>query len=240
MISSNLGHRRNRSYRVWLSCAVLLVVVAAAAVWRTPLHNAFVSAVSPLFAVRFAPGTPAIAESARAADRDALYQENLDLKARLGRTVSVSRVLAGVLLRPPATPYDTLTIDAGSGEGVVQGDKVAAGGTVLIGTVSEVAAHSAQVILYSSPGQKYDALLHLSNGTTLSLGVVGVGGGSLTAQVPAGTQVVAGDHVSLPGVVGGLMAEVSGVQSASGESFATIYLTLPVNPDQLQFVEVWK
>ena len=168
----------------------------------------------------------------------------MELKARLGRDAEVKRILAGVLLHPPATPYDTLVIDAGEAEGVAVGDVVSAGGTVVLGTISEVYTHAARVVLYSAPGQKYDAFLHHTNpsgtGGTVPLAVEGQGGGSLQARLPAGTPVSAGDTALLPGIAGGLSAAVSRVEHAAGESFSTVYFSLPADIFALRFVEVWK
>ncbi len=217
-----------------------MLVVLLVWLWQVPLQGALMQALAPLLHTRYASGLATTTLEALVADRDALYQENLDLKSRLGREVHVQRILAGVLLRPPATPYDTLIIDAGSQEGVAVDDRVAAAGTVLIGTVTQVYLHSAQVSLYSSPGQKYEGILTLQSGEALPITVVGQGGSSLSAQVPAGSKVVAGDQIVLPGVLGGLIGTVVGVQGGEGESFATVYLSLPINPADLRFVEVWK
>jgi cell shape-determining protein MreC len=171
------------------------------------------------------------------ADRDVLYAENLELKSRLGRPgVAPRRILAGVMLRPPATPYDSLVIDAGAAEGVVEGDIVSAGGTVVVGSISEVYEHMARVTLYSAPGNEYEALLNGTLPTTLS----GQGGGSLVAQVPAGTTVAEGDTAVLPGITGGLVAKVRGIERGTGESFVTLYFSLAVDALNLRYVEVWK
>src|SRR6185437_15651377 len=55
-------------------------------------------------------------------DRDYLYAENLDLKAKLGRTHNDPVVLGAVILRPPGVPYGTLTLDIGKQNGVREGD----------------------------------------------------------------------------------------------------------------------
>jgi cell shape-determining protein MreC len=173
--------------------------------------------------------------TAALADRNLLYAEVSDLRERLGRAdAPQARVLAAVLQRPPWTPYDTLVIDAGAHHGIRAGSFVSAGGQGLIGSVSEVYATSARVELFSAPGASYQALL---NGT-LPIAVEGQGGGSLRAEVPAGTSVKAGDTISFPGLLGGIMANVSATEAKAGESFTVIYLRLPANPQDLRFVEV--
>lgn len=61
----------------------------------------------------------------------------------------------------------------------------------------------------------------------------------MRAQVPAGTGVVAGSSVLLPGIFGGYTGMVSYVEVKSGESFETVYMHLPVNPLELRYVEIW-
>ena len=177
--------------------------------------------------------------TALVADRNMLYQENLALKARLGRDATTHTVLAGVILRPPGMPYDTLLIDAGSRQGIARGEYVSAGGETLIGKIDEVYATTARVVLFSAPGESHQALLlETAAHVAIPLVVEGQGGGSLMSEVPAHTNVQQGDIVAFPDVAGGLTAAVSLVDAKNGESFERVYLHAPVNPLQLQFVEV--
>jgi cell shape-determining protein MreC len=227
----------------WLWGFLLVILVAAAALWRTPLNGFFWGVLAPLSHLRDTAGAAQesvlASTTAALADRTALYQENLQLKAMLGRSASVPQVLAGVLERPPQTPYDTLTIDAGTEDGVVDGDWVAASGGAVIGSVRDAAAHTAQVQLLSSPGAQYQGLLTAS-GTSVPVTLVGQGGGSLSTQVPAGTSVAIGAPVQIPGIAEGIEGSVSAISQKQGESFITLYLQLPANPAQLQYVEVWQ
>lgn len=238
MISSRLSAAaaRNRKMKI-AGFFLVLLLIGLAALWRAPLSGALWSVIAPLMRARFG-GEPAVsaAQTATLADREALYQENLALKTLLGRKPQVERILGAVLIRPPATPYDTLVIDAGSAEGIALGDVVSAGGSATIGTISEVYTHAARVRLYSAPGEKYDALLR----GTIPLAIEGQGGGSLRAQVPAGVEVSVGDEALLPGIVGGITARVSHIDRGEGESFVTLYFTLPVDLFTIRFVEVWK
>lgn len=179
--------------------------------------------------------------TALVADRNALYQENLDLKKRLGRDASMPVILAGVLQRPPAIPYDTLMVDAGEAEGVHVGDFVSAGGTTRIGTVGEVYSHTSRVILFSAPGQTYDVLLHLASTTqVVPVNMQGQGSGSFVGQVPAGTRVRVGDSLVFPGIASAFAGSVSSVHFDPKLSFETLYARLPVDLLSLQFVEIEK
>lgn len=177
--------------------------------------------------------------TAALADRDLLYRENLQLKSLMGRDVSARSVLAGVSVRPPMMPYDTLLIDAGARQGVTVGDYVSAGGNALIGSVDQVYPSSARVALFSAPAEVYQALLtETSAHPAIPLTVEGQGGGSMMAEVPAQTTVAVGDTIVFPGIADGLIALVSHVTATAGSSFETLYLQLPANPLQLRFVEV--
>ncbi len=177
--------------------------------------------------------------SAALADRSLLYQENLDLKARMGRDGSVRTVLAGIIMRPPGVPYDTLIIDAGKAQGVSVGNYVSAGGSTLIGEIDEVYATNARVVLFSAPGESHQALLLQNDAHSATpLTVEGQGGGSMIAEVPAHTKVAAGDSVVFPGIVDGMLGAISHVQIKNGESFERVYIQLATNPLALRFVEV--
>jgi cell shape-determining protein MreC len=235
---------RRAPSRLWLAWVLLIVVFAAAVVLlRQPASGLFWRIMAPVARVREALGqneakqlrAELASSTAALSDRDLLYKENINLKERLGRSgAPQARTLAAILQRPPWTPYDTLLIDAGADLGIAEGALVSAGGQGLIGRVSEVYAGSARVELFSAPGVSYQALL---NGT-LPLAVEGQGGGSLRAEVPAGTPVAVGDTVSFPGLLGGILAKVSAIEAKTGESFIIIYLRLPANPEDLQYVEV--
>lgn len=177
--------------------------------------------------------------TATLADRNLLYEENVQLKARLGRDIAVHSKLAGIVMRPPGVPYDTLVIDVGRADGVTLGDTVSAGGTTLIGTVDEVYPTSSRVKLFSAPGESYQGVLaETAAHPAIPVTVVGQGGSSLVAQVPAKTTVVPGDAIVLPSISGGYMSVVSHVDIKDGESFEVIYLQLPANVQELQYVEV--
>lgn len=169
-------------------------------------------------------------------DRNQLYEENLALKERLGREAQPNAALAAVVLRPPEVPYDTLLIDIGEDSDIAVGDKVAAQGTLLIGVISEVYAHTSRVSLFSSPQNKYNGFLR----GTIPVEVVGQGGGSLVMEVPYDAKVVVGDTVTLPGIAANVASIVEYVEPGQGDSAVTAYLHMPVSAQGLRFVDVWR
>ena len=238
--------RRPGGLKFSVSLVLIAVLLVVAVLWRGPLQTLLWRAASPLGAVRDAlMGDEVLtlkaqlaSTTAALADRNALNQENIDLKARLGRDASKPRVLASILMRPPASAYDTLIIDAGEGSRVAAGDLVYAAGNLAIGEVSEVNARDARVSLFSSPGTTWPASIEGPGGQSVSLLVVGQGGGSFVAEVPAGVQVKVGDPVVFGGIASPLLAEISGVDQSPGASFMHLYLHVPVDFFNLRWVEV--
>ena len=231
-----------------LVAALLLVVFALLVVFRAGAAAAFWRVLSPVMALRNTLGKSEVSRlraelastSALLADRNSLATENAILRSQLGRNPAEHMVLAGVLLHAPAVAYDTLLIDAGKVEGIAPGDLVYAGGTTLVGSVSEVYDESARVELLSTPGRTYQAFLRSGNALSaaIPISVEGQGAGSMRAQVPASTNVSRGDQVIFPGVAGDFAGLVSYVDIDASQSFKTLYLTMPVNPQSLEFVEV--
>jgi len=230
------------------SVALVALIIVVVVLWRAQAAAALWRVLTPVYAVRNALQGGEV-ESLRAqlasttaqlADRNALYQENLDLKMRLGRDATLGpRTLAAVVAWPPAESYDSLMLDVGTQHGIAVSDKVWAGGSTAIGTISAVYPTTARATLYSSPGSQYQAQLVGTTGN-VSLNITGQGGGSFVAQVPAGTPVVVGEPVVFAGIAEQMAGVVSAVQAPAGESFETIYLSLPVNLYDLRFVEVSK
>lgn len=263
MIPTSFKPRRPRARAgaLWIALGLFLVVLSVL-MWRTTFSGFFWQVLEPVLTTRTKIGgvfgqvraqfmnkndlytqnihlQETLASTSMALlDRDLLYRENLELKQRLGHTIEQKRVLAGVIARPPALPYDQLIIDAGTREGVTVGSPVAAGGTVVIGTVSEVYGSSSRVKLFSSSGETYDALLQLKGGL-IPISVEGLGAGTLVTKLPIDTAVAVGDTAVLPGLAASFIATVSAINAPHDQSFMTVYMRMPVSPFTLRYVEVW-
>lgn len=221
-------------------------LISAIIVWRTEVGGLFWSLAAPLAQLR---NSLDATESARLraelasttaalADRNALYQENLRIKQGFGRDARVKTTLASVLMRPPGVPYDTLLVDAGSGQGVKKGALVSAGGSAYIGVVSDVYKSSSRVVLFSAPGATYEALVVTKHAGSIPISLVGGGAGSMSAQVPAATPASVGDSVVVPGIATAFAGEVTHIQKTEGDSFETLFIHLPVDLFALQFIEI--
>ncbi len=240
-ISSSRRHRR-----VGTGTLIFLVLgmlcVAGVVALRSQASSIFWRVLSPVVQLRNTLGSTDVSElrallastTAALADRNALYQENLQLKQLLGRTAQNYMVLGAVLQRPPGIPYDTLMLDIGKQNGVAPNDVVFAGGSSAIGAVSDVYDTTSRVTLFSAPGESYQALL----GGSIPLTITGQGAGSMSGDVPAGTSATVGEAVTLPGIASAFVGSVSYIDQESGASFETLYVQLPVDIFSLESVEV--
>ena len=150
--------------------------------------------------------------SAASGDRftvETLAKENRELRSLLGDG-GQERILAGVIGRPGALPYDSLMIDRGTKNGIVNGAPVYLGENTVIGIVRNATAYTALVELITSDG--FEATVYII-GPDIYTNAVGVGGGQLRVGVPQGIVLREGDLVVLPSITSGVYGAVSLVQS---------------------------
>lgn len=167
---------------------------------------------------------------------ETLQIENENLKDLLGRKDSKQKTILGtVLVKPPQTPYDMLTVDIGEIDGVKVGDKVMANANIYIGEVSEVMPSSAKVTLYSTPGRKLSVVLGASS---VTMEAVGIGGGNFNILVPREVEVKEGDVIVIPSITANVFGIVEKVSFKETDSFQTILFKSPVNISELNFIEV--
>ncbi|MCH7756791.1 rod shape-determining protein MreC, partial [Patescibacteria group bacterium] len=126
-----------------------------------------------------------------------LIRENKELKALLGRNAGPNFILAAVLARPALSPYDTFIIDVGRDHRISTGDRALVSGTFVIGEVTKVFQKTAQVKLFSSPGEKINVTLGTSN---LLVVAEGRGGGNFEVTLPRGIEVKEGDTLAVPDI----------------------------------------
>lgn len=129
-----------------------------------------------------------------------LLQKDLSLEALLGAPGGASgtglNILAGVVARPPESPYDILILAKGSDTGVGIGQEVYGEGGVPVGIVSSVTAGFSRVTLFSSPGTSIHGW---AGRATVPIVINGSGGGSMSATLARATGVAVGDTVFVPG-----------------------------------------
>ena len=173
---------------------------------------------------------------ARISNYNSILDENIKIKEILCRkNEKVILVLAGILSRPNQSPYDTLLIDAGTRQGITEGNLVFAHGNVPIGRVALVYPNSSKVILFSTPSEKTDVLI---SGKDIFMQLIGRGGGNFEMILLRDFSLERGTEVVLPGITPYVVGVVETIISDPRDSFQKVLLRSPVNIQELKFVEV--
>ena len=173
---------------------------------------------------------------ARNSNYDSVVAENISLKEILGRkNVKVPMILAAILSKPNQSLYDTLIIDAGIKQGIKEGDIVFAFGNAPIGRVVLVYENSSKVILFSSAGEKTQAII---SGRDVFIELVGRGGGNFEMIIPSDFVLQKGEQVLMPGINSFVLAITQSIISDPRVLFTKALLISPVNIQELKFVEV--
>lgn len=170
------------------------------------------------------------------AQNAALVARAADLERLLGgRTEPVAGVLAGVLVRPPVSPYDTLVIDQGTRAGVMVGQMVRGAGGIPLGTIESVSGESARVLLYSAPGRVTEGWVGELR-TPVSL--EGASAGAFRTSVPRESIVPVGEQVYLPGGGALPIGSVVRVDTDPSSPQAVIHVKPYTSPFSLTWVTV--
>ena len=144
-------------------------------------------------------------------------------------------IVAGVVARPPESPYDTLVLAAGSTSGVIPGMEVLGVGEVPLGIVSSVLSDFSRVTLFSAPGVSTSGSVGRGK---LPIILIGRGGGALNASVSHATELTVGDVVSVPGP--GLLpiGVITRIDSDPSSPAMTLRIVPALNPFSLDWVIV--
>ncbi len=153
----------------------------------------------------------------------------------LGRRAEMGGVVATALVVPPQTPYDTIVIDAGSDDGVANGNSVRMPEGPLLGTISETYSGSAKVRLLSTPGEKTAAILERHS---VPVTLEGAGGGNFRIIMPRETEVEVGDRILSADITSSLLAVVGEVHMEPTDSFKDVFAKSPVNIFSLHYLLV--
>ncbi|HYD93615.1 MAG TPA: rod shape-determining protein MreC [Candidatus Paceibacterota bacterium] len=213
---------------------------------RTLFPSALTAIVSPLWSA----GTSATAllslgdesgpDAALVTELELLRNENEALRTRL-RDVGADRavpqdigLLAGVLARPPLSPYDTLILDRGADHGITEGALIYAQG-VPIGTVAQVVGQSSRALLFSAPERITEGWVGESR---LPVTLIGAGSGVFEADVPREHPVVEGDLVYVPGPGALPIGRVERIESHASSPRALLRIRPLVNPLALTWVRI--
>jgi cell shape-determining protein MreC len=218
-----------------------------------------ISAVSPLWSAenRFSnalSGTGGFFHS-----KNSLINENADLKSRiaslelekstlllaqdenarllelLGRRARPLGVMATVLTHPPQSPYDLLIVDAGSNDGLAVGASAGLPEGPKLGLVEEVFPRYARIKLFTTPGERTEAVLERRQ---LPVTLEGSGGGNFRINVPRDTEVLVGDRVLSSGLVASLLAVVEEVNLEATDSFKEVLARSPANIFKVRHINI--
>lgn len=177
------------------------------------------------------------------ADNAALAVENQRLVQQLRIEESLessagtraSSITAGVVVRPPTSPYDTLVLGRGASDGVVRGMEAFGPGGVPVGVVSAVLDDFSRVTLFSTAGAMTNGWV--GNGS-VALQIAGAGAGALHATVARDADIAVGDVVFVPGPGQLPMGSVVRVESDPLSPSVTLRIASAVNPFSLSWVEL--
>ncbi len=163
-----------------------------------------------------------------------LIAENTELRNLLHASNSPS-ILAGVVARPPYTPYDSVVIDQGSVDGIVEEAPVFYGTGLALGYIQKVLPHHALVTLFSSPGIETTVYVF---GPNIFATAYGDGGGVMHLSIPQGIEINVGDMVVLPSLTTGVLGTVSSVVSVASEPEQRAYVTYDIPIQSIRTVRV--
>ena len=173
----------------------------------------------------------------RAGGYEALRSENEQLRAFV-RLVENSPsgtqgVTAPVVSSVRTSPYGTFLIGAGEAEGIVRGSFVLTSGGFVVGTVSDIGAHTAVVAEIFAPGASVEAI---AGGAAFS--AVGSGGGNARAKVPRALTIQVNEPVMAPELGQRPIGIVGNIASSSASASQDVFIVLPVNLSSLRYVYI--
>lgn len=178
--------------------------------------------------------------AALGSENEALIQKIASLESLLGPSggthLAQANSIAGVLSRPPETPYDTLIVDKGTKAGVRVGQEAFGSGHVPIGVVSAVTSDFARVTLFSAPGMSVSARLGIHE---LPFTLTGAGGGALTGVVTRSTQFAVGDTVFVDGPGAEPVGKVVRIDDDPTAPSVTLQIQPAVNLFSLSWVALY-
>jgi len=171
-----------------------------------------------------------------------LENENRTLRARIadfsalanGTSLDERGVLAGVIARPPLSPYDTLVIALSGSRTAREGAFVYGTGGVPIGTISR-GGEIAQVELFSAYGRETQGWVGEKR---IPIQLVGQTAGAYTALLPRGSEVAQYDVVYIPGPGAIAMGTISSIDSDPASTDEIVHIVPYVNIFSLTWVTV--
>jgi len=228
-----------------LFCAVIALLVRLLApnfFWRAfaPAYRAadFLAERSHSFISSFENTAALSAKNAQlTGENAALANENQALIQKISALAMLKSpttdIIAGVVARPPESPYDTLVLAAGKNTGVALGMEAFGAGGVPLGTVSSVLADFSRVTLFSAPGVTTGGWVGNEN---MPLVLEGAGAGALRATAPRAANIAVGDKVFAPGPGALPIGKVARVDSSPSSPSVTLHIAPILNIFSISWV----
>lgn len=168
---------------------------------------------------------------------ESVRKENEELKIILSRPDKKSYILGSIISRPPQSPYDMIVVDAGSDNGVKQGMKAVAYGSILIGHVAEVFPSASKIKLVSYSGEETNLIIENAKISAIGLGL---GGGNIEVKIPSSVKVDSGDKINTEGTSHYLLGTADKIEADALNPFQKIIFRMPVNLNELQKIGIEK
>lgn len=162
-----------------------------------------------------------------------LQKENEKLKIELNREGASTGTLARVLTAPGRNFYSTIIIDAGSAQGLSEGQIVYAFGSVALGTVAIVQEHRATIELFSAANRQVAGTAEDSD---VALTMIGRGAGEYEVRMPRDVSFRVGEMISYQSIDTAILAKVEKIITDPRDPFQSLLAKVPVNLSTLKFV----
>jgi cell shape-determining protein MreC len=163
-----------------------------------------------------------------------LVVENETLRSLMSASSS-ELIGAGVIARPPHTPYDVMLIDRGEKDGILEDAPVYYGQGRVLGYVETVYSDHSLVIPISSPNIETSVYIF---GPDIFVTAHGEGGGVVRLSIPQGVDVGVGDLVVAPSLEQSIVGDIERVESNPTEPEQHAYLTYEVPINSIRIVGV--
>lgn len=166
---------------------------------------------------------------------ESVRKENEELKILLSRPDKKSYILGSIISRPPQSPYDMIVIDAGSDNGVKQGMKAVAYGSILLGHAAEVFPGASKIKLVSYPGEETNLIIENAKISAIGLGL---GGGNIEVKIPSSVKIDSGDKIITEGNLHYILGTADKIEADALNPFQKIIFRMPVNLNELQKIGI--
>ncbi len=170
-------------------------------------------------------------------DRDALFAENILLKQQLQLNKDGEQISALVISRHPQFPIDTLLLNKGTDDGIVQGKHVLVGNKLVIGVISKVNKDTSVVTLNSFSQNVSQGFLSRTNE---QIEVYGLGGSVMQSIVPIDFDIQDGDMIFQSGNSINVLGVVGLIEPNTSVGSKKILISLPANISKTNVVFVDK